>query len=105
MKEDVVSQLQEIKSVLSKLLATSDLHPKDQFSTEALDRAGKLFLKFRIERGEWILEDELDKYFKDCWHAGSFIREHFYFNDYYKHGRTFFYRKKRSTTSREAKNA
>lgn len=94
MKEDVISRLQEIKSILSKLLYTSDLEPKDQFSTEALDQAAKAFLKFRTERGEWISEDELEKYFKDCWHPGNFIRENFHFNDYYKHGRTYFYRKK-----------
>ncbi|HVW99787.1 MAG TPA: hypothetical protein VHA52_05065 [Candidatus Babeliaceae bacterium] len=94
MKENAISEIKEIKNILSKLLGTSDLDPKDQFSTEALDQAAKLFLKFRTERGEWVSESDLSKYFKDCWRAGKFIREHFNFNDYYKYGHTHFYKKK-----------
>lgn len=95
MNENIISELRDIKSILSKLLGTSGLKPGDQFPTEVLDKVAKLFLKFRTERGEWIEENGLSKYFKDChWYTGKFIREHFMFNDYYKHGRSYFYNKK-----------
>lgn len=89
------SELQEIKLLLSKILGTSDLKPEEQFSEEVLNDAGKLFLKFRTERGEWIEEGKLSKIFKGChWHTGKFLREHFRFTDYYKQGHTYYFNRK-----------
>lgn len=95
MTKNLRSELQDIKSILTQILGTPDLKPEEQFSQEVLEKAAKLFLKFRTERGEWIEEDHLSKIFKGChWTTGKFLREHFKFNDYYKQGRKYFYNRK-----------
>jgi hypothetical protein len=95
MEKFILAEIQDIRAILARLLGTPDLQPNDQFSTEELDKAARLFLKYRTERGEWVAEQDLDKYLKKApWRAGKFIREHFSFNDWYKHGHSYFYNKK-----------
>mgnify|MGYP001544467319 CR=1 FL=1 len=67
MNESIISELRDIKSILSKLLDVSDLKSEDQFSTETLDKAAKLFVKFQTERDEGVSEDDLEKYFNETW--------------------------------------
>ena len=67
---------------------------KDQFSREALAKASKLFVKMAAQRGEWVKEDELGRYIKADWRAGSFIRSEFGFNAWIKDGHYYLYNKK-----------
>jgi hypothetical protein len=94
MGNKVLSELQEIKSLIAQLVGTAD-QPKDQqFSAEALVKASKLFLKMASERGEWISESDTGDYLKADWRAGSFIRAEFGFNAFIKNGRSYLYNKK-----------
>ncbi|UAY55667.1 hypothetical protein [Arachidicoccus terrestris] len=79
---------------MGKLLELSDLATDSKFSMQKVESAAKSFLKFQSERGQWIAEDSLEKYFKGCWSAGKFIREHFGFNDWIKYSYSYLYNRK-----------
>ena len=61
METQILKEIKEIRKLLSKLTGTSELPVKQQFSSEALDKAAKEFKRLSIERGEWITENELPK--------------------------------------------
>ena len=52
MQKELLAEIKELKIAISTLIGTSDLHPEEQFSKEALDKAAKQFQKLSIERGE-----------------------------------------------------
>ena len=94
MQKQILAEIKELKSILSRLVGTSELHSEEQFSKDSLDKTAKLFLKMAAQRGEWVKEDELGKYIKADWRAGSFIRSEFDFNACIKDGHYFLYNKK-----------
>ena len=94
MQEQIIKELKELKTVISKLIGTSDLPAKERFSKEAILKACKEFQKLSIERGEWVSDWDLYKYFKNAHRAGTFIRQQFCFSNYYKKGQTYYYNKK-----------
>ncbi len=94
MHAQILSELKGLKSIMAQLIGTAEQPPQDQFSKEALAKASKLFLKMAAQRGEWVKENELYKYIKADWKAGSFIRSEFGFNACIKNGRSFLYNKR-----------
>ena len=95
MENKLLSEIKELKAAISILIGTSDLHPKDQFSKEALDKAAKQFQKLSIERGEWISDGDIHKYIKKAhYRAGSFIIREFNFTNYFRRGQSYFFNKK-----------
>lgn len=50
MEKEILSEIKQLKAAISKLIGTADLPAKEQFSTEALDKAAKQFQKLSIER-------------------------------------------------------
>jgi hypothetical protein len=94
MQKQVLSELKELRSILTQLVGTADQPGQDQFSKEALAKASKLFIRMAAQRGEWVKEDELGKYIKADWRAGSFIRSEFGFNACIKDGHYYLYNKK-----------
>jgi hypothetical protein len=94
MQKQILSELKELKSILTQLVGTADQPGQDQFSKEALAKASKLFIRMAAQRGEWVKEDELGKYIKADWRAGSFIRSEFGFNACIKDGHYYLYNKK-----------
>jgi hypothetical protein len=95
MEKEILEELKRFKSLFLKVTGASDLPAADIFKKEALDKAAKQFHKMEIERGEWVAESDLDKYFKDVWWtAGKFIREEFEFTAWIKHGKQYHYNKK-----------
>jgi hypothetical protein len=95
MQKEVLSEIKEIKTLLSKLIGTSDLSTTEQFSKDSLDKAAKQFQKLSIERSEWVEESSIYKYIKNAhYRAGVFIRQEFGFSNCFKRGRTFYYNKK-----------
>jgi len=94
-QDTILKELQELKSILSIVIGTSDRVGEDRFSTEALNEAGKLFKKMSIERGDWVDEDDLPKYLGPCpYNGGSFIRKEFAFSGWVKKGHQYRYSKK-----------
>src|SRR5580658_3899216 len=94
-QDEILRELEELKSILSIVIGTSDRVGEERFSTEALNDTAKLFKKMSIERGDWIDEDDLPKYLGPCpWNAGSFIRKEFAFASWVKKGHGYRYLKK-----------
>jgi hypothetical protein len=60
MQKQVLSELKELRSALSKIIGTSDLPDVEQFSVVSLDKATKEFKKLQIRRGEWVPENEIN---------------------------------------------
>jgi hypothetical protein len=94
MQKQILTELKELKSILSHLIGTSELESQEQFSKDSLDKAARLFAKMTTQRGDWVKEDEIGKYVKADWRAGSFIRSEFGFNACIKDGRSHLYNKK-----------
>ena len=94
MQNQILTELSELKSILSHLIGTNELESQEQFSKESLDKAARLFARMAAKRGDWVKEDELGKYIKADWRAGSFIRSEFGFSACIKDGRSYLYNKK-----------
>lgn len=95
MQKQILSELKELRLVISKLVGSADLPVKEQFSIEKVDKAAKEFKNLLLKRGEWISEHELYRYFKDVnFGVGKFIREEFNFSNYYKQGQSYYYNRK-----------
>jgi hypothetical protein len=95
MEEQILKEIKELRSILSKVIGSSDLPVKQQFSKEAISKAATEFRKLSIERGEWIKEDDISKIIKKApYHSGKFIIEKFEFTNYFKWGRTLYFNKK-----------
>ena len=93
-QEIIFKEIQELKSILSIVIGTSDRVGEDRFSAEAIQEAAKLFKKMTIERGDWVDEDELPKYLGPCpWRPGDFIRKEFGFTSWVKKGHHYRYSK------------
>lgn len=91
----ILREIQELKTLLAKLIGTADREVPDRFSESALDQAAKAFLKMSIEREEWVKEENLSRYLGPCpWRAGVFIRKEFAFTNWIKRGFDYLYAKK-----------
>lgn len=91
----ILRELQDLKSILSTVIGTSDRVGEDRFSAEAVAEAARFYQKMNIERGEWVTEEQLPKYLGHCpWKPGAFIREQFAFTSWVKKGREYRYLKK-----------
>jgi hypothetical protein len=92
MEEQILSEIIEVKKILSRLVGTSDLPKSKQFSTQALNRAAKEFKKLIKTENEWVKQYDLHTYFPDCGDGlGKFIREVFGFSNYFTQGAAIFY--------------
>lgn len=91
----MLSEIRQLKAVISTLIGTSDLPAKERFSKEALARAAKEFKKLSIERGEWLTDSNISKIIRNA-HYGSaaFIIKEFGFTNYFKRGHTLYLNKK-----------
>lgn len=95
MQKELLAEVKELKTLIAKLIGTSDLPTTEQFSKEALDKAAKQFQKLSIERGEWVEDSNIDKCIKHApYRAGTFIRQEFGFSNFFKRGQTYYYNKK-----------
>ncbi|MHB8209032.1 hypothetical protein [Mucilaginibacter sp.] len=94
MQKQILIELKELRSALSKILGTSNLPEEEQFSIATLDKAANEFKKIQISRGEWVPDNEIYKYVKTTgWSSGNFIRTEFRFSNYFKQGKKYYYNK------------
>lgn len=94
MQKQIIEELKQIRTALSKLVGTTDLPSEERFSESAIEQAAKAFKKLSIERGEWIADSDLNGIFRGAYYgAGAFIRSEFKFSNYFKKGRTYYYNK------------
>jgi hypothetical protein len=95
MEEKVLSELKQIRKLLSELIGTSELPAKEKFSKEAISRAAKEFQKMAIERGEWVSGGEIRKVIKHAdWRSDRIIIEKFGFTNYFKKGHSYYFNRK-----------
>lgn len=95
MEDKVLSEMKQIRKLLSELVGTTDLSTNQKFSKEAISKAAKEFRKLSIERGKWIPSDEISKIIKHApWHSGKIIIDKFEFINYFKRGSTFYFNRK-----------
>ena len=71
MQKQILSEIKELKSLLAKVIGTSELPPEQQFSVEAIDKAAKEFQKLAIDRGEWVKDEDISKFIKGGWGCGK----------------------------------
>jgi len=94
MEKEILTEIQELKTILAKLIGSDKEIPENQFSEEALNRAQNLYLKMSIERGDWVKDTEIVRYIKSVpWNVGSFIRKEFEFTNWIKRGHEYLYSK------------
>ena len=92
MEDKVLSEIKQIRKLLSEIVGTTDLPESQKFSKEAISKAAKEFRKLSIERGKYIPSDEISKIIKHApWHSGKTIIEKFEFTNYFKRGSTFYF--------------
>lgn len=95
MEEQILKEVAQIKQYLARIVGTSNLPKREQFSKKALDKTAVEFRKLETERKEWIPQDEIHRVIRNApWHAGKFIIEKFGFNNYFKYGRTLYFNRK-----------
>jgi hypothetical protein len=95
MEEKILSELKQIRKLLSEMMGTSELPAKEKFSKEAISRVAKEFQKMAIERGEWVSGDEIQKVIKHAdWRSDRIIIEKFGFTNYFKRGHPFYFNRK-----------
>jgi hypothetical protein len=95
MEKQLLQEIQDIKSILARIIGTADQAVEDRFSVEALDKMAKDFKRLSIDRGDWVKDAQIAHYIKSApWNAGKFIREHFEFTNWFKRGHEFLYSKK-----------
>ena len=94
MQSELLAEIRSLKAAIATLIGTSDLSPKEQFSKETLDKAAKQFQKLSIERGDWISDDNIDKFIKKApYRSGAFIIKEFQFSNYFKTGYNYYFNK------------
>jgi hypothetical protein len=95
MEDKILSELKQIRKLLSELVGTTDLPVNQKFSREAISKAAKEFRKLSIERGHWIPSDEIHKIIKHApWHSAKIIIDKFEFTNYFKRGSTYYFNRK-----------
>lgn len=95
MEDRVLTELKQIRKVLSDLVGTTDLPAKQKFSREAISKAASEFRKLSIERGEWIESYDINKIIKHAhWTSAHVIIEKFEFTNYFKRRNTLYFNKK-----------
>jgi hypothetical protein len=94
-KEDqILNEIKELRSAIAKLIGSSELPVKQQFSSAALDKASAEYKKLSIERGEWVPSDGVKKIIKTApYNTGSFLINEFAFTNYFKRSRSPYYNK------------
>jgi len=95
MEEKILSELKQIRKLLSELIGTSELPAREKFSKEAISRAAKEFQKMAIERGEWVPVDEIQKVIKHAgWRSDQIIIGKFGFTNYFKRGHSYYFNRR-----------
>lgn len=95
MEDKILTEIKQIRKLLSELVGTTDLPVNQKFSKEAISKAAKEFRKLSIERGQWVPSDEIQKIIKHApWYSAKIIIEKFEFTNYFKRGSTYYFNKK-----------
>jgi len=94
MEEKIIFELQELRRLFSYMIGTADLPAQERFSVAALDKAAQAYTAMTMARGEWVAEEDFEKYLGPCPHrAGNFLREHFDFRRAIKKGHYYLFYK------------
>jgi len=94
-EEKVLSELKQIRKLLSEVIGAENLPAKQKFSKEAISKAAKEFRKLSIERRKWIPGYEIRYVIKHApYNPAKILIENFEFTNYFKRGHTYYFNKK-----------
>ena len=95
MEAQILKEIKGIRILLSKLIGTSELPKRKQFSEAALDKAAEEFKKLSFNRREWIEGYDISKIIRTA-PSGSakFIITKFRFNNYFMRGHRYYFNRK-----------
>jgi hypothetical protein len=95
MEAQILKEIQDIRKSLAKIIGTSELPTREQFSKESLDTAADEFKKLSIQRGEWITDSQISDIIKKApYYSGKFIIEQFGFTNYFIKGKSLYFNRK-----------
>jgi len=94
-EEKILSELRQVKRLLTVLLGTEDLPTKEKFSRAAITKAASEFKKMQADRGEWIASGDVSEIIKHApYNPATMLIEEFHFTNYFKRGSTYYFKKK-----------
>ena len=95
MEDKILTELKQIRRLLSEIVGTTDLPASQKFSKEAISKAANEFRKLSIERGNWISSHDIRKVIKHAhWNSDKIIIDKFQFTNYFKRGNTYYFNRK-----------
>jgi hypothetical protein len=95
MDAEILKEIKEIRKSLAKIIGTSELPTREQFSKESLDNAADEFKKLSIKRGEWIRDRDISGIIKKApYNTGKFIIENFGFTNYFVRHKSLYFNRK-----------
>jgi hypothetical protein len=94
-EDKILSELRQVKKLLTVLLGTEDQPTKEKFSRAAITKAASEFKKMQAERGEWVENSEVSKIIKHApYYPAKILIEEFKFKNYFKRGSTYYLKRK-----------
>jgi len=91
MEDKVLTEVRQIRRLLSEIIGTENKPVKEKFSKEAISKAAKEYRTISIKRGEWLSGSDIRNVIK---HAPNYpaklIIEKFKFTNYFKRGHTLY---------------
>lgn len=94
-EDKILSELRQVKKLLTVLLGTEDQPTKEKFSRAAITKAASEFKKMQAERGEWVENSEVSTIIKHApYYPAKILIEEFKFKNYFKRGSTYYLKRK-----------
>ena len=94
-EDKILSELRQVKKLLTVLLGTEDQPTKEKFSRAAITKAASEFKKMQAERGEWVENSEVQKIIKTApYNPSKLLIEEFQFKNYFKRGSNYYFKRK-----------
>jgi len=94
-QDKILNEIKSIKTLLAKVVGTSELPQKLQFSKTAIDKVAVEFQKLSIQRGEWIEGSDIKKIIRHApYNPSKFLINELKFINYFKRGNNLYFNKK-----------
>jgi hypothetical protein len=95
MESQILKEIRDVRNLLSKLIGTSEMPKRIQFSEKVMDKAAKEFKKLSSLRREWVKGYDISKIIRTApYDSAKFIITKFRFNNYFKRGQTYYFNRK-----------
>ena len=80
----ILEEIKAIKGLMAKMIGTSELPQKQQFSKSAIEKVAVEFQTLSIQRGEWIESYDIQKHIKHAsYNPAKFLIDELKFRNYF----------------------